>query len=213
MTTTQRTNGKSRPRRADPGDAPTRAVLHEAALSYLARGAASESSVVKALERRIDNWSRRAVRAGVDVDRVASDSETARQLLPLVTARLAELGLVNDAAFAETRTKRMSGAGRSRRAISAHLMQKGVAAGTVRDALPADATTELGAAVVFAKKRRLGPFARVSEAPEDRDAQRALERKALGTMARAGFDFHVCERVLRMSLDDAEQRLRERHEF
>ena len=32
-------------------------------------------------------------------------------------------------------------------------------------------------------------------------------------MARAGFDFGVCERVLRMDRDDADERLRDRREF
>ena len=49
--------------------------------------------------------------------------------------------------------------------------------------------------------------------PTDRDERRAAERKALGTLARAGFDWNVCDRVMRMNRDDAEERLRERREF
>lgn len=127
--------------------------------------------------------------------------------------RLGEVGLVNDAAFAETRAKRMASAGRSRRAISAHLAQKGIDAATVREAVPRDGAAELAAAIAFARKRRLGPFARDTEEMLSRDEKRAAERKALGTMSRAGFDFGVCERVLRMSRDDAEERLRDRREF
>ncbi len=202
-----------RARNADPGTAPTCASLHEAALSYLARGAASAASVTKTLERRIGNWARRATRAGRDAENVAQDAAAARELVAGIVARLGEVGLVNDAAFATTRAKRMSSGGRSRRAISAHLAQKGVDAATVREAVSHDAGAELAAAIAFARKRRLGPFARDAEEGETRDARRAAERKALGTMARAGFDFGVCERVLRMDREDADERLRDRREF
>lgn len=144
---------------------------------------------------------------------VAHDAAAARELITEIVGRLGEVGLVNDTAFAETRAKRMSSAGRSRRAISAHLAQKGVDAATVREAVPQDASSELAAAISFARKRRLGPFARAPQDEQTRDERRVAERKALGTMARAGFDFGVCERVLRMDRDDAEERLRSRREF
>jgi regulatory protein len=198
---------------ADPGRAPTRAALHEAALSYLAHGAASADSVVKTLQRRIGNWARRATRAGRDVETVALDAAAARELIREIVGRLGEVGLVNDTAFAQTRAKRMASGGRSRRAISAHLAQKGVDAATIRETVPHDASTELAAAIAFARKRRIGPFARETEVAESRDEKRAAERKALGTMARAGFDLGVCERVLHMDRDDADERLRDRREF
>ena len=99
---------KPRPRNADPGDAPTRASLHEAALSYLARGAASADSVAKTLTRRIGNWARRATRAGRDAEAVAQDAATARERIAEIVGRLGEVGLVNDAVFAENRARRMS---------------------------------------------------------------------------------------------------------
>lgn len=208
-----RGDGKPGGRRlAKPSPAPTRASLHEAALAYLARGAATADSVKKTLERRIGNWSRRAVRAGLDAEAVALDAAAARELIPAIVDRLREVGLVNDVTFAENRAKRMSCSGRSRRAISAHLAQKGVDAATVREAVTVDAGAELAAAIAFARKRRIGPFSR-DEVPADRDERRAAERKALGAMARAGFDFNVCERVLKMDRDDADTRLRDRREF
>ena len=203
--------GKRGPR--EPGAAPTRATLHEAALAYLARGAATADSVKKTLERRIGNWARRSVRAGRDAEGVVRDTATARELIAEIVARLREVGLVNDSTFAENRAKRMSTAGRSRRAISAHLAQKGVDAATVREAVPHDAGAERGAALTVARKRRIGPFASEDDVPAARDAKREAERKALGTMARAGFDWNVCERVMRMNRDDADERLRERREF
>ncbi|MDB4938056.1 MAG: Regulatory protein recX [Labilithrix sp.] len=206
---------KTRGRRGarEPGPAPSRAVLHEAALAYLGRGAATADSVKKTLERRIANWARRSVRAGRDAEGIASDAAKARELVPEIVARLGEVGLVNDTAFAENRARRMSSSGRSRRAIASHLAQKGVSAATVREALPHDAGAELAAALAFARKRRIGPFASDDDVPADRDARRAADRKSLGTMARAGFDWNVCERVMRMSRDDADEHMSSRREF
>ena len=67
-------------------------------------------------------------------------------------ARLGEVGLVNDAAFAVSRARTMTQSGRSRRAISAHLAQKGVNAEIVREAVPRDAGAELMAALASLKE-------------------------------------------------------------
>lgn len=205
--------GRSRRGPSEPGPAPTRAALHEAALAYLARGAATADSVKKTLERRIGNWARRSVRAGRDAEGIAGDAARARELIEEIVNRLREVGLVNDTTFAENRARRMSSAGRSRRAISAHLAQKGVDAATVREAVPHDAGAELVAALQFARKRRIGPFSDEADVPADREERRAAERKALGTLARAGFDWNVCDRVMRMNREDAEERLHARREF
>jgi regulatory protein len=209
----ERGRGKRGPR--EPGPAPSRAALHEAALAYLARGAATADSVKKTLERRIGNWARRSVRAGRDAEGIAGDAAKARELIEEIVGRLREVGIVNDTTFAENRARRMSSAGRSRRAITAHLAQKGVDSATVREAVPRDAGAELDAALQFARRRRIGPFASTEEAevPADREERRALERKALGALARAGFDWNVCDRVMRMSRDDADERLRGHRDF
>jgi regulatory protein len=210
----ERPSPKKKARRGprEPGAAPTRAALHEAALAYLGRGAATADSVRKTLERRCSNWARGSVRAGRDAEGVAADAAVARELIPEIVARLREVGLVDDATFAENRARRMSSAGRSRRAISAHLKQKGVDAETVREAVPHDAGAELAAALAFARKRRIGPFSS-GEQPEGRDAQREADRKALGALARAGFDWNVCERVMRMDREGADELLHARREF
>jgi regulatory protein len=200
-------------RKTDPGPAPAREALHEAALAYLARGAATADSVTKTLQRRVSAWARRAERAGRDEDDVARDAARAREAIALVVARLCEVGIVNDAAYAESRARSLSRGGRSRRAIVSHLAAKGVDAEIVREAVPRDARAELAAAVAFARKRRIGPF---SPSPVDGrfdEEDAGPQAKALGAMARAGFDFDVCKRVLRMDRDDADALLSERRDF
>jgi regulatory protein len=153
---------------------------------------------------------RRASRAGRDDETVGHEAAQARELIEPVIERLREVGLLNDQAFAATRATRLSTGGRSRRAIRAHLNDKGIDAATVRTVTTSDTTSDFHAAIAFAKRRRLGPFARQNDEALTRDARRSAENKALGAMARAGFDFDICTRVLRLSLEDASLLLQER---
>lgn len=192
---------------ADPGPAPSRDVLHEAALGYLARCSATAATLTRVLDRRIATWARRAARAAIDPDIIARDAAQSKETVPAILARLGDVGLVDDAAYAESRARSLSCAGRSRRAISAHLAAKGVDPETARQALPDDADVELAAALAFAKKRRIGPFTREEEG---RSVTREQRQKALAAMARAGFGFSTCERALGMDREEAEARLHAR---
>lgn len=194
----------------EPPPAPSRASLHETALSYLSRTAATAATVRRALDRKVTTWARRAVRGCEgEADTIEAEVARCREDIEQIVARLGEVGVVNDAAFAEARARSLSLSGRSRRAIAAHLAAKGVDGETARAAAPRDADVELGAALAFARKRKIGPFA-ADESNLDRDERRKAESKALAAMARAGFDWNVCERAFRMDRQQAEERL-DRH--
>ena len=188
---------------AGTGPAPTRDVLHEAALAYLARGSATAATLTRTLERKVSTWSRKAARAARDPEGIEADAAASREYIPAIIARFREVGLINDAAYAKSRARSLSRAGRSRRAISAHLAAKGVASETAREALPDDPNVELAAAIAFARKRRLGPYAREGEVEDSR----AAKQKQVAAMARAGFGWSTCERVLRMDREEADERI------
>jgi regulatory protein len=193
----------ARDRNRDPGTAPTRDVLHEAALAYLARGSATATTLGRVLDRKISTWARRAARAGRDPEIVAADVAVCRTSVEGIVARFREVGLINDAAYAQSRARSLSRSGRSRRAIASHLAAKGVDAETAREALPNDAEIELASALTFARKRRIGPYAR--EVPDDRDDARKAKQKALAAMGRAGFGWSTCERAFGMDRERAEE--------
>ncbi len=180
------------------GKAPTEARLHEAALAHLARFAATEASLARVLSRRVDRWARRAEAEGQEADQVAAAAGTARLAAQQVARRLAHSGVVDDAAFAASRARRLARGGRSRRAIAAHLSAKGVAGEVAQAVLPAD---ELGAALMFCRRRRFGPFARQAVTPE-------VRLKALGALARAGFARGTAVAALDMAAEAAEDRVR-----
>jgi regulatory protein len=178
------------------GAAPSESRLREAALAHLARFAATEAGLRRVLQRRVDRWARRAEAEGADPAAVAAAATEARAAAARVAQRLAGAGVVDDAAFAEARARRLTRGGRSRRAIAAHLAGKGVAREVAAAALP-DAAAELDAALAHCRRRRIGPFAR-AEVPRV---------KALAALARAGFSQEVAEAALDTTPDAAEARL------
>ena len=183
---------KSRP---DPatrpaGPPPNRATLHNAALHHLARYAATEAGLVRVLDRRIARWvvaSRESAEAAAPAYAAARD----------VARALAASGAVDDEAFAAARARRLLRAGRSRRAVAAHLAAKGVdpaMAGTVLPGLG----DELLAALSLMKRRRFGSFRHGA-------ADSATAQRELAALARAGFPRDVAERALRLDRDEAER--------
>ena len=176
--------------------APTPASLQQAALNYLARFAATEAGLRAVLNRSIDRWAR----ATTDED-TATRAEALKQDARQIAARLVASGLVNDADYAQLRATGLLRAGRSRRAVTAKLAAKGVSGDLVRAALPDDPDAELNAALVLARKRRIGPFRR--GAPPDP----AGKRRELAMLARAGFPQPVAAKALSMETEEAEARI------
>ncbi len=174
--------------------------LENAALHYLGRFASSAANLKRVLMRKVQ----RSARAhGTDVDE-------GRDHVERLVARFIRAGLVDDAAYAAARVASLRRRGASARLIAARLREKGVAKDTIDGALsgPADdaGDAELAAAVVLARRRRLGPFGAKPRRPDRRQA--AHERdKALAALARAGFSYDVARRVV--DADDAGELERE----
>jgi regulatory protein len=105
-----------------------------------------------------------------------------------ITARMVELGYIDDAAWAAMKGRAMSARGLGPRRVAQALHAAGVSPPTADP----DATeaSPLIAAVRLAEKKRLGPFARV---PQNDPAS---QRRALAAMLRAGHSFDVARQVL-----------------
>ncbi len=182
---------------APPGPAPTEAVLREAALAHLARYATTRAGLLAVLDRRILRW----LRAAEGDEAAAEAAVAAREAARGVADKLVALGVVDDAAFAASRARSLNRAGRSRRAVAAHLAARGIAGETAQSVLPDDPEAELAAAVAYARRRRLGPFRTAA-------ADAARMQKELAAFARAGFPRDIAARALRMDHDAAEILLR-----
>ncbi|HEY3450133.1 MAG TPA: regulatory protein RecX [Myxococcales bacterium] len=172
----------SRPRKA-PRKA-TALYLERAALHHLQRYSTTKAGLRQVLMRRV---SRSAKAHGTDV-------EQGKKWIEDLVARFERAGLLDDARFAKSRATSLLQRGTSPRAIALKLRAKGVQAPEVRQAMDAiaqeSANPELDAAMALAKRKRIGPFARVAATePEER-------RKHLGVLMRAGFSYGVAKKVL-----------------
>ncbi len=172
------------------GKAPDAAGLYEAALAHMARYAATEVGLARVLARRVERWGRS--QEGAEPEEIAGAMRRAKAEIPGVIGRLRELGVINDAAFAASRGKRLTAQGKSRRATLAHLAAKGVRGAEVPD----DPARELAAACAYLRRRRAGPF---GTAPVD---------KILAAMARGGFSQAIARRALALGREEAEDIIR-----
>jgi len=186
------------PQRRGAGPPPNAGTLHDAALNHLARYATTEIGLRRVLERRVERWARLARAEAGDVGDVTGQAAEARRIVHEVVARLAAAGAVNDATFAESRARTLIRAGRSRRAAAANLAAKGVDAELARSVLTEDTTSELAAALMLARRRRIGPFR--PGAPPDQAGQ----LRELAVLARAGFPQSTARQALAVATDEAE---------
>ena len=146
--------------------------LERLALRYVERYATTRSRLRRYLERKLKErgW------AGTDAPP-----------LEAIVTRMAELRYVDDAAFAEMR--------------AASLLRHGYGARRIADALRAagvddcdrpasdDGEQARASALAFARRKRIGPFARSPENPDQ-------QRRAFAAMMRAGHSFSLVREIL-----------------
>lgn len=178
------------------GWTPTEDALQEAALAHLARYATTRAGLARVLNRRIDRWIATQPESPTD-----SLIAAARGAVPLIVARLAESGAVDDRAFAENRARRLMRSGHSSRAISAHLAARGIDPAVRKCTVATSPDQEFAAAVKMTARRRIGPFR--STPPDE-----TTHRREQGILARAGFDQETARRALGLDHDAAEEILR-----
>ncbi|MGI8611479.1 MAG: regulatory protein RecX [Sphingomicrobium sp.] len=148
--------------------------LHELALAYVGRFATTRAKLRTYLGRKVRE-------RGWD-DGPAPD-------IASIVERFAAQGYVDDAAYALSKSRSLTGRGYGVRRVEQSLRTAGVEeadAAPARDHAKADCVE---AALRFAERRRLGPFA--SE-PADRKGR----ERALATMIRAGHGFGLARAIV-----------------
>lgn len=167
---------RKKPRKISPR------YLENAALHYLKRYASTTTQLKRVLSRRINRSL--AVHGG--------DKAQALQWLDALVEKLVRNGLMNDQAYAQSRATSLRAGGRSTRVIVQKLRLKGVSAElTAQKTREAAASiSEEQAALIWARKKRLGPFAR------DPSVRKERRQKDLASLARAGFSFGIARKVI-----------------
>ncbi|MXO75793.1 hypothetical protein GRI40_11250 [Altererythrobacter aerius] len=166
-------------RRARPDRAPRpldQRKLEELGLSYVARFATSVAKVEAYLLRKVRE---RGWEGDAPPDAAG------------IAARYAELGYIDDEAFARARS-----GGLLRRGYGARRVDQALGAAGISEALRQDVRPEEGqqrrAAVTLAARRRLGPWSRAT----DGTAQRETREKQIAAMLRAGHGFEIARTVI-----------------
>ena len=165
----------------------TATYLRNAATFYLERYPATAEGLRRVLARRVA----RARRNDAPV------MEDADQAIETLVARFVAAGVVDDAAFAQTKARALHRRGTSTRLTRRRLQLAGVDAETLDRAMAGldeelhtdPAERERRAAVALARRRRLGPFRLDGQRRERRD-------RDLAAMARAGFDLGLARKVI-----------------
>ena len=162
--------------------------LMNKALHYLGRYATSKHRLSEVLgrfaARRLDKH---------DTDEVAS-------AISAIVTRCQTLGYLDDAAFAQSQARRHRRQGysqlRIRQRLRQHKLDDTIISAAVSAADQHAANGELLAASLFARRRRLGPFA--SKYCDNLDNRQVIIQRQLGSMARAGFAMAISRTVIEL---------------
>lgn len=170
----------------------TARYLYNSGLYYLKRFPASVAHFQNVMMRKI----RKSCQAHPD-----QDLKACQDLLEDTTQKFIDLGLLNDELYTRGMVRSLRQSGKSKRAIMARMATKGIPRDLVQDHLTRyederqdqSNSAEWDAALTFARKRRIGPYA-VNKV--NRGQEHETHRKALAKMARAGFSYDIAQRVL-----------------
>lgn len=153
--------------------------LRNSALYYLQRHPTSVAHFLTVMDRKMA----RSLKShpGQDVESFR------RYLREKLVPDFIRAGFLNDEMYAKALTGSLQRRGLPKRSIAMKLKMKGLEAPAPSE----DDPTDLESAIIFARKKRLGPYA-----TKDRDPQ-----KDLAALARAGFSYDVCKRVIGADTD------------
>ena len=143
--------------------------LEELALGYVGRYATTRAKLTAYLARKLRE-------RGWDGEEAAD--------VGAIAARFAELGYVDDSAYALAKSQALTSRGYGKRRLEQKLRLAGVAEEDSAAARDHADEAAVDAAVRYARRRKIGPFA--SDAPDPRGRE-----KAVAAMVRAGHPFSI----------------------
>ncbi|QIG79787.1 regulatory protein RecX [Stakelama tenebrarum] len=156
------------------------AALERLALRYVERYATTRARLTAYLDRKLRErgW--------------AGEGEADSRAL---AERMAELGYVDDRAFAEARVSAMGRRGLGARRVTLALRQAGIESDDAEAITPQVEANAGEAALAFARRRRIGPFAQ-------EEADRDQRERQLAAMLRAGHAFELAKKIVAMAPGD-----------
>lgn len=153
-------------------------TLERLALRYVERFATTRAKLATYLTRKIRErgWNEDAPAPTID----------------MLVERLAGLGYIDDRAFGEARAAALTRRGFGARRVVVALHQAGVGGEDAAGIVPHAEDQAVDSALHFARRKRIGPFAREI-------AERAAREKQVGAMIRAGHPPMLSRRIAAMA--------------
>lgn len=151
------------------------ARLSELALAYVGRFATTRAKLASYLKRKI-------AERGWSGERPAEIEQ--------IVERLAELGYVDDRAFALAKSRALTGRGYGERRVRQALHAAGVDDEQAQEARDHASSEAVAAALRFAQRRKIGPFGSGGK------GDRAQNERELAAMIRAGHGFALARSIL-----------------
>lgn len=158
--------------------------MERIALRYVTRYAATRAMLEKCLRRHMDK-ARRA-------DEAAYPQGKAETWLTAILDKHVQKGWVNDKSLSASLLRMGRGAGHSRQKITQKMKQKGVSPALIKEVFDTESEEntadelDLNAAIIFAKKKRLGPYRLKGNEPQ----------KDMARLCRAGFSPGIARKAL-----------------
>lgn len=163
--------GRRRERRARPLD---QAALQELAFFYVARFATSRAKLSSYLVRKL---------------RERGWNDSSEPDTTAVVAKVVDLGFIDDAAYAGMKAASLTRRGYGKGRVRMELAASGIGAEDGSEALAHADEQGLAAALRFAERRRIGPYA-------DTQSDLPKRQKALAAMLRAGHPLDLARRIV-----------------
>jgi regulatory protein len=156
--------------------------LRNMALSYVGRYATTQARLARYLNRKIGErgWNAPSPPPVSDI-----------------VARCCELGYVDDESFAQSRASALRRRGYGERRIKMSLHANGIDSELVEQVSRKDSETAYQAALAYARRKRIGPFASAPVPAEKKP-------KLMAAMLRAGHSFDVARTILAIDPVDNE---------
>lgn len=170
------------------------ARMEEMALAYVARFATSAGRLEDYLSRKLRGRGWAGEEAG---------DEAGEARIAAIIARFIDLGYIQDEAYARMKAGSLLRRGLGQRRIAQALGQDGIDE-TIRAEVMPGVFEARAAALAYARRRGLGPFARRA-APDDPMERRARREKEIAAMLRAGHGLDMARAILAAADPDAAQ--------
>ncbi len=138
------------------------------------------------------------------------DEASGRAMVEELLDRLEAQGLLNDAAYTDSKVRMLLRRGNSRAQATAKLAAKGITSEKVQGVLreireEEGVDPDIQAAENLARRRKLGPYRDPSKRAKGRDEVREQDRKDLGVLGRAGFSYAVAQKALQKVEEEEEE--------